>query len=468
VNEAAASDIALPAVALTGDDRRLIRREVILLAWPVVLQSLLRTLMFLVDTAMLGNYGTREKAELATAAMAVIGPIGHTMAMVLGALGAGALATVARATGAGDRARQEGEVATAFAMGLIVSAALVAPAMFLIPQAVGLFRLDAAARGPAMSYLFFIGAAVPFMILESIGSSALRGAGDTRMPMIFGIAANLLNVVGNYVLIFGTFGAPEMGVAGAGLSTAASLAVQALLTVAWMRAPGAAARLPFAWWRGVTRESTARLLRVTAPATVEPLLLQSGFLLFIGMMATLGAGALAAHRTAVAIESIAFMPGFGFSIACGAIVGQCLGARRPERAEEGFRVSARLAFGVMATTGVVFLAGADLLVRALVTLPPEAERAAATCLRVSALELPFLALAMVLGGALRGAGDTKTPMIVAAVGVWLIRIPLSYVLAIPLGLGIVGAWITMVVDWGARTALFWTLWKRGHWRKLEL
>ena len=185
-------------------------------------------------------------------------------------------------------------------------------------------------------------------------------------------------------------------------------------------------------------------------------------------MTVLGDTAMAGHRTAVGIESLAFMPGYGFSVACGALVGQYLGAGRPDRAEEGFRVSAQLAVGVMVTLGVVFLVVPEHIVRFFVPGNPGVERAASACLRISALELPFLALAMVLGGALRGAGDTRSPLIVAAIGQWVVRIPLSWLLAIQLGWGIAGAWVTMVVDWGARAAIFWVLWKRGRWKTLKL
>ena len=124
----------------------------------------------------------------------------------------------------------------------------------------------------------------------------------------------------------------------------------------------------------------------------------------------------------------------------------------------------------MSAIGVVFLFAAVPLVR-LFLRGPEAEpavRAAALCLAISAFEQPFLALSMALGGALRGAGDTRSPVLVAVVGVWAVRVPLAWLLAVPAGLGIVGIWMTMIVDWAARTAIFWVLFRRGRWKSIKL
>ncbi len=460
----------IPPGPLTLEDRASIRKQVLLLAWPVVIQSLMRTMMFLVDTTLLGHYGEKgAKADHALAATGVLQPISNTLVMVLSALGTGALAIVARAKGEGDVKKQEREAATAVVAGLALGLLVLPLSLVGLPAIARLLSDDPATASTASGFLFWMSLAMPFVLLEIVGSSALRGAGDTRMPMVFALIANVLNGIGNWILIFGKFGAPEMGVVGAGLSTSICLTLQGLMTLAWMHTRGSAVRLRWSAYAQVGRESLVRLARVTVPAVIEPLLLQVGFLIFIHTMASLGSVAMAAHRTAVSIESIAFMPGYGLSIACGALVGQCLGAKRPDLAEEGFRVSARLSLWVMGTLGVIFFVAGRPMVSLLAHDASDAVKdGAALCLKVSAFELPGLALAMVLGGALRGAGDTKSPLIVALIGVWLIRVPLSYVAAIPMKLGLYGAWLTMVVDWGARAGVFWILWKRGRWKTLKL
>jgi putative MATE family efflux protein len=217
------------------------------------------------------------------------------MTVVLAALGTGALATVARATGARDRALQEREAATAIALALAVGAALLALVAPVYSRLAGVFTVpdDPESALMAPRYLGWIVLATPFILLDGASCGALRGAGDTRTPMLIAVFANILNVAGNYVLIFGKFGAPEVGVAGAGLSTAIALAVQGILVTAWMFTPGSALRLRASSFRSISRESVRRLVRLTLPAAVEPLVLQTGFLVFLALMKDLGKSAMA-------------------------------------------------------------------------------------------------------------------------------------------------------------------------------
>jgi putative MATE family efflux protein len=437
-----------------------VRREIVALAWPLVLQALLRTVMFLADTYMLGRYD-----ESALAAIALAGPLAHTLTMILGALGVGTLATVARATGAGDRALQEQESATSLVVGVVTGGLALVAALATLPLLSRFFSVpdhpQSAIDGAA--FLQWIICAIPSVAVSSCAGAVLRGAGDTRTPLVAGVVANVVNVFGNWVLIFGHLGAPRMGVAGAGLSTAVALSVEALLLVGYLFSK----RLGALSFARVTRGSIARLVRVSAPAALEPVLLQTGFLLFISMMRHLGNHQMAAHRVAVAVESISFMPGWGLSIACGTIVGQYLGAKNPAGSAEGLRQSGILALKIMVVLGVVFAVLAVPMARIFAD-DPRVVGPAANCLRIAAIEQVFMALAMVLGGALRGAGDTKSPVAVGLIGVWCIRLPLSYVFAYTLGLGIFGAWIVMVVDWGVRALAFWAFWRRGRWKTIQL
>lgn len=441
------------------------RREVLRLAWPVVLQNLFNMMMFMVDTFMIGRVG-RE----AMAAMGVVGPISHGMTSVLGALAVGTVATVARAWGEGDRPKQEREAASALALGILAGLPLSAGGVLFLPALAELFPVEKnpAVTAMARGYLFYQGASLLFLCLFSASSGILRAAGKTHVPMISALAANLVNVLLNWVLIFGHWGAPAMGVAGAGLATALSLVLESLINLAYLFTPRSPIRLGRSAFGGVTAASLGRLARVTLPAAIEPLILQSGWLVYTKAITVLGVGAMAAHRTAITIESLTFMPGYGFAVAGSALVGQCLGAGRPDRAAAALRETALLATFVMSAIGVGFLLAAAPLVRVFFPGPEDVVGPAAACLRISAAEQPFMALAMALGGALRGAGDTRTPVFVGFVGVWVVRIPLAWVLAFPAGLGLYGIWMTMIADWLVRTVIFAAIWRRGRWKAIRL
>jgi len=452
---------------LSPEERAGLRRDVAHQAWPVVLQMLLKTMMFYVDTAMISRVG-----QEAMAAMGVVGPISHTLVAVLSALSVGTIATVARAWGEGDRDKQRREAATATTLALLLGIPLTILGLLLLPGMADLFRVPGspAVTEMARTYLRIEASIYLFFCLDAAASGILRAAGRTVFPMVATLAANLLNIFLNWVFIYGNLGAPRMEMAGAALATAISFALQGAVIFGYLWTPWSPVRLTIASMRGVTRESLARLVRVSIPAGVEPVILQSGFLAYNKVISLLGLVPMAAHRAAITVESMTFMPSYGFAVAGSAVVGQYLGAGRPDRADAGLRECARMSTWLMSAVGVAFFFFATPLVRIFLR-DPGAEgtvAVAAMCLAISAFEQPFMALAMALGGGLRGAGDTRSPVIVGMIGVWGVRIPLAWTLAFPAGLGLNGIWITMIADWAVRTAIFSVLYRRGSWKTIKL
>src|SRR5579862_1547032 len=452
---------------LSPEERAGLRREVARQAWPVVLQMLLKTMMFYVDSSMISPLGSE-----AMAAMGVVGPISHTLVGVLSALSVGTVATVARAWGEGDRPKQAREASTSVVLSLALGIPLTLAGVFLLPEMAELFRVpdSPAVTDMARRFLRIEASVFLFFCLDAAASGILRAAGKTVFPMMATLGANVLNIALNWVFIFGNLGAPKLGVAGAALATSISFALQGAVTFGYLWTSRSPVRLSMAALRGVSRDSLRRLIRVSVPAAVEPLLLQSGFLVYNKAITMLGTIPMAAHRAAITVESLTFMPSYGFAVAGSAVVGQCLGAGRPDRADAGLRECARLSTWLMSGVGVAFFFLAAPLVR-LFLRRPDAEPVvaiAAMCLMISAFEQPFMALAMALGGALRGAGDTKSPVLVGLLGVWGVRIPLAWALAFPAGLGLNGIWITMIADWAVRTAVFSVLYRRGSWKTIKL
>src|SRR5262245_3060048 len=256
---------------LSADERAAIRREVARQAWPVVLQMLLKTLMFYVDTAMISGVG-----PAAMAAMGVVGPISHTLVAILSALSVGTIATVARAWGEGDRAKQEREASAAVALAFAVGIPLTVLGFFLLPGLAELFRVpdSTAVTEMARRFLRIESTIFLFFCLDAVASGILRAAGHTVFPMIATLGGNVLNIFLNWVFIYGNLGAPRMEVAGAAVATSISFALQGAALFASLWLPRSPIRLSVAGLRGVARESVARLVRVSIPAAVEPVLLQ--------------------------------------------------------------------------------------------------------------------------------------------------------------------------------------------------
>lgn len=455
------------SLSLPPDERAAIRREVTRQAWPVVLQMLLKTLMFYVDTYMISAVG-----PAAMAAMGVVGPISHTLVAILSALSVGTIATVARAWGEGDRVRQQREASAAVALAFVVGLPLTVLGTVLLPALADLFRVPDSAHVTEMARQFLRIESLIFLFfcLDAVATGILRAAGHTVFPMVATLVANGLNIFLNWVFIYGNLGAPRLEVAGAAVATSVSFALQGTALFAYLWLPRSPIRLTLAGLRGVTRESMGRLVRVSIPAAVEPVILQTGFLIYNKAITGLGVIPMAAHRAAITVESLTFMPAWGFAVAGSAVVGQYLGAGRADRAEAGLRECARLSTALLTALGVVFFFAAEPLVRLFLRGPGEAATvaAAAACLRIAAFEQPFMAMGMALGGALRGAGDTRSPVIVGILGVWGVRIPLAWALAFPVGLGLNGIWITMIADWALRTVVFSILFRRGRWKTIKL
>lgn len=442
-------------------DRPALRREVWRQAWPLVLQNLSRMVMFWVDTAFAGRLD-----ESAQAAMGVAGPISYTVVSVLAALSVGTIATVSRAWGEGDPLRRERAASASVVLALIAGVPLTLVGLWALPALATLFPMPGApgATASAQAFLRWEAGAFLFLCLDLAASGILRGAGKTGVPMLASVFANALNVPLAWMFMFGHLGAPRMGLEGAGVATATAMSVQGLITFGWLWTKGSPIRPKLR----AAREDLAKLVRVALPAAVEPLVLQAGFLAYTKIVTLLGATAMAAHRTALAVESLTFMGGYGFVMAASGLVGQALGEGRPDKADAALRECGRLALLVMVPIGALFFIAPGPFTRVFTPDLPEVSALSAACLRIAAFSQPFMALAMTLGGGLRGAGDTRSPVATAVVGVWLIRIPLAWALAFPLGLGLRGIWITMIVDWASRTATLAAVYRRGRWKAIKL
>ena len=210
-----------------------------------------------------------------------------------------------------------------------------------------------------------------------------------------------------------------------------------------------------------------RIYRITVPAFGEKLLFHTGYLIFVGMIGHLGDVAMVAHQALIAIESLGFIGSSAFGIAASALVAQKLGAERPDHAEDGAHLAAKLAIIALTTAGIFFFIFAEALLGIFTDNVAAVENGAA-CLRVAAVAQPLMAIADVYAGALRGAGDTRTPMLAAFIGPLFVRIALCWYLAYSLGLGLLGIWLGSTADWLVRALWLFVVFQRGKWRSLTV
>ena len=309
----------------------------------------------------------------------------------------------------------------------------------------------------AVSSVFIVSA------IMFIGHACMRGAGDMRTPLLITVVVNLLNVGVAWALVNGVGPFPAVGVFGAGIGSAIGRAAGGLLVLVILLRGRAGLRLQ--WGEGVDWSIIRRMARIGLPAAVDQVAHRLGMLVFVRTIAALGTVSFAAHQIALNAESTSFMPGWGFAIAATTLVGHGLGARDARRSERDAMLAFYIALAFMSVMGVAFIIFAPQII-GIFTEDAEVIAAGSTPLRVIGLAQPFLAAMMVFSGALRGAGDPITPMLVNAGSVWLIRVPGCLLATLWLGWGLTGVWAVMGLDLAVRGVVMFVQFRRGRWKKM--
>lgn len=436
--------------------------NIIKLALPSVGENLLRTMVIVVEGILVGWLRDAD-------ALAAVGLGGFFVFLITSffiALSIGATALVARAWGARDyeRARDAGAQALLLAFGMAALTVAV-----ISPLADELFVLMGAEQRVVVLGSLYLRLVLSTALLGlplTVLNGIMRGSGDTRTPMLITLVTNVWNVIVAYGLIFGPGPLPPWEVRGAGIAAASALMLGGCLalfvvltgrTRIWVE-PRRVLRL--------NREIMEAIVRLSLPAA-EMVIYRAGFAIFMRMVSSLGTASLAAHQIAVNVESLSYMPGFGLAVAATTLVGQSLGAGKEDLAEASIRRTMNFALVVMGNMALVFGLFGTQLVKAF-GATPEVLALAGLAVRIAALEQLPVAVQMVVSGSLRGAGDTRTPMIVTVVGTLLFRVSAVYLLAIALDLGLAGVWLGTAVDWTGRAILLYLLFQRGTWKGIKV
>ncbi|MDI7276914.1 MAG: MATE family efflux transporter [Anaerolineae bacterium] len=440
-----------------------LNRNIVDLALPAVAENLLASMVFFADGFLIG--WLRDAHALA--AVGLGGTLLHTLQSVFQALAVSSTSMVAQLCGA--RQHERAARVAAQATGLAFVLALAVSALFWAATPVYFTFMGASAETARLGTLY-----IRLILVTSFAgypmaviSGAMRGAGDTRTPMVITGLMNAWNVVAAAGLIFGPGPLPALGVAGAGVATASARLLGGALSFAILLRGTSLVRVRpghLVQWDG---RVVGTIVRLSLPTAGEAAARQTGSLLFMRIVAALGDVALAAHQIAVNVESLSFMPGLGMSVAGTTLVGQSLGADKPELARRSVGRTIGFSVVIMGAVGVLFaLFGPG--VAALFGATPAVVAAAGSAIRIGALEQIPLAVNMTLGGCLRGAGDMKSPMYATLAGVVLFRVPVVYLFAIVFGWGLNGVWLGTALDFCARALFLYAFYRRGTWAAVRL
>jgi putative MATE family efflux protein len=447
---------------LRREDHSNLGRRIRQLAWPAILEMGLHMLVGVVDTAMVGQLGARELAAVALGSRVVFSTI-----FVFAAVGTGAAALVSRSVGAGDQAEADKVAGQALALAFLLGLVMAAMGYFSAGTLFSLSRTEPPVQHLAADYLRIVSRATLFMLPLFVGNALLRGSGNTRTPLLLALFTNLINIVGDYVLIFGWGQIPALGVAGAAWATAGAQIIGAVLGLILIFSGQLALQVPLkrllVWDSSLVR----RIIRLSVPAALEELVYTISSLAGFFLIGRLGTAALAAHQVAITAESFSYMPGYGFAIAASTLTGQHLGAGDRDGAVQSGFLTARYSLIVMGITGAVFFLFPRVIARGF-TSDPNVVQLATICIRIAALEQMPIALEQVIAGSLRGAGDTRYPFLVSLLGNWVLRLPLVALAVVVLELPIWSVWIITVFDFCLRSALLLLRYRGRQWAAIKV
>ncbi len=449
----------MPLLDLTEKN---LTKNIFKLSIPVAIENLLHMSVFIIDAVMVGRLGTD-----ALAAVGLAGTLHFTISMVFSALNVGSASIIARHIGAKEKEIAQVVGAQTLLMSLIMGAIITPMLLLFANNMLVLMSAEPRVTELGKGYLQIVGGVFIFRLIILACNGILRGAGDTKTPMKVTLIINCINILFNWLLIFGVGPFPKWGVAGAAWATAISYTIGAVMLCTKLFTGRCVLHISIRQIIQVHFESVKRIIRISAPAAIDAFLTQMGFLFFIKIVTILGTVSLAAHQIAIRIESISFMPGFALAVSTATLVGQSIGAKNVNLALLSMRRSCYFAMALMGFFAFIFLIFPGQM--AMIFKPePSVLSLVVVCVMIAAIEQPALAIYMVYSGGLRGAGDTISPMIITIVGTLCFHVPISYLFGITLGWGLAGVWFGSALDWICRAIAIYILYRRGRWKRVKV
>ncbi len=439
-------------------------REVIRISLPIIIGMASHTAMTFADALMVSCLpdGNRQ--------LAAIGPAGSaffTFAVLVLGTGRGTATFVSQSFGRGrhrDCARYAWQ-----GLYLALLAQAVAGALWPVaPRFFGLFPHDPDIRGLETSYfqirLLHIFGTASYAVL----SSYFQGTHRTKTPMVCAIVANAINLVANYILIFGKLGLPAMGLRGAAIGTVIASYVQAgallyfFLRVAERRRYGTNRNI------GFDPARFARLMRVGLPIGISFMLNLGSWAIFaLFIIGSLGSNMMAAHTACINLMRLSFMPAVGLNQGVTALVGRYIGEKDLAKAHRCYHAALVLGIGYMMFMGAIFFLFRHRLI-GIFSDKPEIVAAGATILIFAAIFQAFDGLDIITHGALRGAGDTVFPATIAIIMSWLVFLPLAYVLTQVIDWGVAGAWLAATINVTIISIILFARFSGGKWHEIDV
>jgi putative MATE family efflux protein len=437
-----------------------IGRAIFLLAVPMVLETVLESVFAVVDVFFVSRLGADAVATVGLTESMMVRI--YTLAM---GLGIGATATVARRIGEKDPEGASHAAAQAILLAVLISLVLGVVGALTAPLLLSAMGASPGVLANVNFTRVMLGGNAVVLLLFLV-NAIFRGAGDAVIAMRVLWLANAINIFLGPMLIFGVGPFPQMGVVGAAVATNIGRGVGAVFALSRLFSSGARVRVkrhhfrpdPAVMWQ---------MVRLSGSGTFQILVGSASWIGLVRVISGFGSTALAGYTIAMRIVMFALLPSWGLSNAAATMVGQSLGARKPDRAEKSVWIAARYNVVFLGGVGVVFVALAGPIV-SLFSDDPAVASYAVNCLRIVGLGFPFYAYGMVLNSAFNGAGDTWTPTWINFLIFWLLEIPLAYALAVSMNRGPRGVFIAITIAYSSLAVISAYLFRKGRWKTKQV
>jgi len=425
---------------------------------PLMIEQLLNSLVGTVDTMMVANVGSA-----AVAGVSLVDSINKLMLFMFTALATGGAVVCAQYLGRKDHknsGRAAGQVLlSAFALGVLIGGICLAFRKGILRLIFG--AVEESVMQAAEVYFLYTALTYPFIALFNAGAAIYRASGNTKLPMVISTCANVLNVVGNAVLMFGF----DMGVAGAAIATLVSFIFGTVVLLGFLSRPGQTVEVGKLADLRPDWKVILLVLSIGLPSGIENAMFQFGKLIVQSTVSTLGTTAIAANAIVTVLEYMGSMPSTAIGTGLVTVAGQCMGAGKVDEAKRYIKKLTLWAAVVLLVVNGIILALTMPVTKLAGLSPDEAQLTFSVMLVISILK-PFLwPLSFIPINGLRAAGDVRFTMIAATISMWVCRVGVTTVLCRFMGIGLVGIWIGCMVDWCMRSIIFSGRYLSGKWTR---
>jgi len=427
------------------------------LAWPPIVGNLLFASVGVISIKAVGTLGAEAVAAVGTGQRMV-----WVFQALLMAVMTGTTALVARAVGSKNMI--EAAHVTRLAIGVSIALSLITTLVIVsfAENFIGIFGLDPVAQELAVTYLTISILFIPFMAIGMVIGAALRAAGDVKTPMYIGVFTNIIAIYLLLGLVNGQYGMPKLGILGAALAMGISFTIGAAIQLyLWL-----ANKLvvPLGKAGAFTKERLKQLITISYPAGIESFVFQFGMLSFFWIVAMYGTEEVAAYNIGVNILMLSFILGNGFSVAAATLSGQFLGASDPVAAYKSGYQAAGMTMLAMSLSGLLLAFFAEPIAWFFIQ-DEEVVKFAVIFVWIFAMAQPFMALEFSLGSTLRGAGDTRSPLVITIIGLLVIRVPVAFLLYY-LEMPVQWIFATLIIDYFVKGILLITRYRSKRWMKV--